>query len=202
MLISTTGVQFWILLKYLSLIGNLCILLLDAVTSGKVCIIFCSLSPVPGFPYPTASAAAAYRGAHLRGRGRTVYNTFRAAAPPPHIPAYGGWAVFLALVLLSFLPLWSLLHSFPYPMASPESLCSDSAKRCMPASPHSDNTLPHFHSMLNRPTGMLQDMCLCTDSWEMIVNLALYCGVIERGCVHGGRSSTLWPLLEFILCHK
>uniref|UniRef100_A0AAR2JYJ3 RNA binding protein fox-1 homolog 1 n=1 Tax=Pygocentrus nattereri TaxID=42514 RepID=A0AAR2JYJ3_PYGNA len=25
-------------------------------------------------------------GAHLRGRGRTVYNTFRAAAPPPHIP--------------------------------------------------------------------------------------------------------------------
>ncbi|XP_061079546.1 RNA binding protein fox-1 homolog 1 isoform X3 [Conger conger] len=45
---------------------------------------------VPGFPYPTATAAAAYRGAHLRGRGRTVYNTFRAAAPPPPIPAYGG----------------------------------------------------------------------------------------------------------------
>uniref|UniRef100_A0A2K5WGZ7 RNA binding protein fox-1 homolog 1 n=1 Tax=Macaca fascicularis TaxID=9541 RepID=A0A2K5WGZ7_MACFA len=38
---------------------------------------------VPGFPYPAATAAAAYRGAHLRGRGRTVYNTFRAAAPPP-----------------------------------------------------------------------------------------------------------------------
>lgn len=49
------------------------------------------LSPiVPGFPYPAATAAAAYRGAHLRGRGRTVYNTFRAAAPPPPIPAYGG----------------------------------------------------------------------------------------------------------------
>ncbi|XP_052401371.1 RNA binding protein fox-1 homolog 1-like isoform X9 [Carassius gibelio] len=46
---------------------------------------------VPGFPYPAATAAAAYRGAHLRGRGRTVYNTFRAAAPPPHIPAYGGF---------------------------------------------------------------------------------------------------------------
>lgn len=47
---------------------------------------------VPGFPYPAASAAAAaaYRGAHLRGRGRTVYNTFRAATPSPHIPAYGG----------------------------------------------------------------------------------------------------------------
>ncbi|XP_038595092.1 RNA binding protein fox-1 homolog 1 isoform X2 [Micropterus salmoides] len=43
---------------------------------------------VPGFPYP-AGGAAAYRGAHLRGRGRTVYNTFRAAAPPPHIPTYG-----------------------------------------------------------------------------------------------------------------
>lgn len=47
-------------------------------------------SAVPGFPYPAATAAAAYRGAHLRGRGRTVYNTFRAAAPPPPIPAYGG----------------------------------------------------------------------------------------------------------------
>uniref|UniRef100_A0A2K5WGN9 RNA binding protein fox-1 homolog 1 n=1 Tax=Macaca fascicularis TaxID=9541 RepID=A0A2K5WGN9_MACFA len=46
-------------------------------------------SAMPGFPYPAATAAAAYRGAHLRGRGRTVYNTFRAAAPPP-IPAYGG----------------------------------------------------------------------------------------------------------------
>uniref|UniRef100_A0A493TIX8 RNA binding protein fox-1 homolog 1 n=2 Tax=Galloanserae TaxID=1549675 RepID=A0A493TIX8_ANAPP len=46
---------------------------------------------VPGFPYPAATAAAAYRGAHLRGRGRTVYNTFRAAAPPPPIPAYGGY---------------------------------------------------------------------------------------------------------------
>uniref|UniRef100_A0A8D1JEQ1 RNA binding protein fox-1 homolog n=1 Tax=Sus scrofa TaxID=9823 RepID=A0A8D1JEQ1_PIG len=45
---------------------------------------------VPGFPYPAATATAAYRGAHLRGRGRTVYNTFRAAAPPPPIPAYGG----------------------------------------------------------------------------------------------------------------
>ncbi|KAM9394378.1 RNA binding protein fox-1 homolog 1-like [Pholidichthys leucotaenia] len=45
---------------------------------------------VSGFPYPAASAAAAFRGAHLRGRGRTVYNTFRAAAPPTHIPAYGG----------------------------------------------------------------------------------------------------------------
>nr|XP_020828617.1 RNA binding protein fox-1 homolog 1 isoform X15 [Phascolarctos cinereus] len=47
-------------------------------------------STMPGFPYPAATAAAAYRGAHLRGRGRTVYNTFRAAAPPPPIPAYGG----------------------------------------------------------------------------------------------------------------
>ncbi|XP_016054878.1 PREDICTED: RNA binding protein fox-1 homolog 1 [Miniopterus natalensis] len=48
-------------------------------------------SAMPGFPYPAATAAAAYRGAHLRGRGRTVYNTFRAAAPPPPIPAYGGY---------------------------------------------------------------------------------------------------------------
>ncbi|XP_069841501.1 RNA binding protein fox-1 homolog 1 isoform X3 [Dendropsophus ebraccatus] len=55
---------------------------------------------VPGFPYPAATAAAAYRGAHLRGRGRTVYNTFRAAAPPPPIPAYGG-VVTLPIDMLS-----------------------------------------------------------------------------------------------------
>uniref|UniRef100_A0A672YEE0 RNA binding protein fox-1 homolog n=1 Tax=Sphaeramia orbicularis TaxID=375764 RepID=A0A672YEE0_9TELE len=44
---------------------------------------------VTGFPYPGAGAAVAYRGAHLRGRGRAVYNTFRAAPPPPPLPAYG-----------------------------------------------------------------------------------------------------------------
>ncbi|XP_074476582.1 RNA binding protein fox-1 homolog 3 isoform X9 [Sebastes fasciatus] len=44
---------------------------------------------VTGFPYPSTGATVAYRGAHLRGRGRTVYNTFRAAPPPPPIPAYG-----------------------------------------------------------------------------------------------------------------
>ncbi|NXN37204.1 RFOX3 protein, partial [Rhinoptilus africanus] len=49
-----------------------------------------SLSPaVTGFPYPTTGTAVAYRGAHLRGRGRAVYNTFRAAPPPPPIPTYG-----------------------------------------------------------------------------------------------------------------
>uniref|UniRef100_A0A3B4ZXD0 RNA binding protein fox-1 homolog 3 n=1 Tax=Stegastes partitus TaxID=144197 RepID=A0A3B4ZXD0_9TELE len=44
---------------------------------------------VTGFPYASTGAAVAYRGAHLRGRGRAVYNTFRAAPPPPPIPAYG-----------------------------------------------------------------------------------------------------------------
>ncbi|XP_044034249.1 RNA binding protein fox-1 homolog 3 isoform X8 [Siniperca chuatsi] len=44
---------------------------------------------VTGFPYPSTGAAVAYRGAHLRGRGRAVYNTFRTAPPPPPIPAYG-----------------------------------------------------------------------------------------------------------------
>ncbi|XP_076871865.1 RNA binding protein fox-1 homolog 2 isoform X7 [Brachyhypopomus gauderio] len=51
---------------------------------------------VPGFPYPTAAAAAAattaatFRGAHLRGRGRPVYGAVRAAVPQPAIPAYPG----------------------------------------------------------------------------------------------------------------
>uniref|UniRef100_A0A8C4QXW0 RNA binding protein fox-1 homolog 3 n=1 Tax=Eptatretus burgeri TaxID=7764 RepID=A0A8C4QXW0_EPTBU len=44
---------------------------------------------VAGIPYPTIGAATAYRGAHLRGRGRAVYSTLR-VPPPPAIPAYGG----------------------------------------------------------------------------------------------------------------
>ncbi|XP_045925651.1 RNA binding protein fox-1 homolog 3 [Micropterus dolomieu] len=44
---------------------------------------------VTGFPYHSTAAAMTYRGAHLRGRGRAVYNTFRTAPPPPPIPAYG-----------------------------------------------------------------------------------------------------------------
>uniref|UniRef100_A0A8I6A065 RNA binding protein fox-1 homolog 2 n=1 Tax=Rattus norvegicus TaxID=10116 RepID=A0A8I6A065_RAT len=41
---------------------------------------------IPGFPYPTAATtAAAFRGAHLRGRGRTVYGAVR-AVPPTAIP--------------------------------------------------------------------------------------------------------------------
>ncbi|XP_029106261.1 RNA binding protein fox-1 homolog 2-like isoform X3 [Scleropages formosus] len=49
---------------------------------------------VPGFPYPTAAAAAStaavFRGAHLRGRGRPVYSAVRAAVPQPAIPTYPG----------------------------------------------------------------------------------------------------------------
>lgn len=49
-----------------------------------------SVFTVPGFPYPTAATtAAAFRGAHLRGRGRTVYGAVR-AVPPAAIPAYPG----------------------------------------------------------------------------------------------------------------
>uniref|UniRef100_A0A8C5QVY7 RNA binding protein fox-1 homolog 2 n=1 Tax=Leptobrachium leishanense TaxID=445787 RepID=A0A8C5QVY7_9ANUR len=46
---------------------------------------------IPGFPYPTAAAAttaAAFRGAHLRGRGRTVYGAVRA------VPPTGGYAAY------------------------------------------------------------------------------------------------------------
>uniref|UniRef100_A0A6I8SCV4 RNA binding protein fox-1 homolog 2 n=1 Tax=Xenopus tropicalis TaxID=8364 RepID=A0A6I8SCV4_XENTR len=50
------------------------------------------LYAVPGFPYPTAAAAAttaaAFRGAHLRGRGRTVYGAVRA------VPPTGGYAAY------------------------------------------------------------------------------------------------------------
>ncbi|KAF3846796.1 hypothetical protein F7725_003874, partial [Dissostichus mawsoni] len=50
---------------------------------------------VPGFPYSSAAAAAttaaaAFRGAHLRGRGRPVYSAVRAAVPQPAMPTYPG----------------------------------------------------------------------------------------------------------------
>ncbi|XP_061627420.1 RNA binding protein fox-1 homolog 2 isoform X2 [Phyllopteryx taeniolatus] len=53
------------------------------------------LYTVPGFPYPAAAAAAStaaatFRGAHLRGRARPVYSPVRAAVPQPAIPAYPG----------------------------------------------------------------------------------------------------------------
>uniref|UniRef100_A0A3B3SI60 RNA binding protein fox-1 homolog 2 n=1 Tax=Paramormyrops kingsleyae TaxID=1676925 RepID=A0A3B3SI60_9TELE len=56
----------------------------------------CSFAPpVPGFPYP-ATTAAAFRGAHLRGRGRPVYGAVRAAVPQPAIPIYmhGGYTAY------------------------------------------------------------------------------------------------------------
>uniref|UniRef100_A0A8C9XY82 RNA binding protein fox-1 homolog 3 n=1 Tax=Sander lucioperca TaxID=283035 RepID=A0A8C9XY82_SANLU len=61
---------------------------------------------VTGFPYPSTGAAVAYRGGHLRGRGRTVYNTFRAAPPPPPIPAYG------AIVIVNTVYACFLLYSY------------------------------------------------------------------------------------------
>ncbi|KAL4657872.1 hypothetical protein GN956_G2785 [Arapaima gigas] len=47
------------------------------------------LYAVTGLPYTTTGTAATYRGAHVRGRGRAVYNAFRNVAPPLPIPAYG-----------------------------------------------------------------------------------------------------------------
>uniref|UniRef100_A0A3Q4B4Y5 RNA binding protein fox-1 homolog n=1 Tax=Mola mola TaxID=94237 RepID=A0A3Q4B4Y5_MOLML len=79
---------------------------------------------VPGFPYPAASAAAAYRGAHLRGRGRTVYNTFRAAAPPPHIP--GGYAA----------------YRYAQPPAATAAAYSDSYGRVYAADPYNHTLTP------------------------------------------------------------
>nr|XP_019963570.1 PREDICTED: RNA binding protein fox-1 homolog 2-like [Paralichthys olivaceus] len=66
------------------------------------------LYAVPGFPYSSAAAAAttaaaAFRGAHLRGRGRPVYSAVRAAVPQPAIPAYPG-LVFQDSVLSPRLP--------------------------------------------------------------------------------------------------
>uniref|UniRef100_A0A8C4XFD3 RNA binding protein fox-1 homolog 1 n=1 Tax=Erpetoichthys calabaricus TaxID=27687 RepID=A0A8C4XFD3_ERPCA len=93
---------------------------------------------VPGFPYPAATAAAAYRGAHLRGRGRTVYNTFRAAAPPPPIPAYGGQYLWMYILFFLSVPLQGGYAAYRYaqPATATAAAYSDSYGRVYAADPY------------------------------------------------------------------
>uniref|UniRef100_A0AAY4CZG5 RNA binding protein fox-1 homolog 2 n=1 Tax=Denticeps clupeoides TaxID=299321 RepID=A0AAY4CZG5_9TELE len=92
---------------------------------------------VPGFPYPTAAAAAAstaaaFRGAHLRGRGRPVYSAVRAAVPQPAIPS---------------LPLTSILLSMSFPQggyaayryAQPAAVTGATAAAAAAAAAYSDS---------------------------------------------------------------
>ncbi|XP_061892650.1 RNA binding protein fox-1 homolog 1 isoform X2 [Entelurus aequoreus] len=100
---------------------------------------------VPGFPYPAASAAAAaaaaYRGTHLRGRGRTVYNTFRAAAPPPHIPSYGG-VVYQDGFYGADIYGGYAAYRFAQPAAAATSAYSDSYGRVFAADPYNHALTP------------------------------------------------------------
>lgn len=88
----------------------------------------------------------------------------------------------------SFPPAWSFLLSFPHAMASPECQCSESAERCMPASPHSTTHSPYFHSMPNQPSGMLRDMFLCTHSWEIWPGTVVS---LSKAVVLGGMGGSL-----------
>nr|XP_057905630.1 RNA binding protein fox-1 homolog 1 isoform X4 [Doryrhamphus excisus] len=96
---------------------------------------------VPGFPYPATSAAAAYRGTHLRGRGRTVYNTFRAAAPPPHIPSYGG-VVYQDGFYGADMYGGYAAYRFAQPTAATASAYSDSYGRVYAADPYNHTLTP------------------------------------------------------------
>ncbi|XP_065414848.1 RNA binding protein fox-1 homolog 1 isoform X7 [Chrysemys picta bellii] len=99
-------------------------------------------STMPGFPYPAATAAAAYRGAHLRGRGRTVYNTFRAAAPPPPIPAYGG-VVYQEPVYGNKLPQGGYAaYRYAQPATATAAAYSDSYGRVYAADPYHHTLAP------------------------------------------------------------
>ncbi|XP_016895890.1 RNA binding protein fox-1 homolog 1 isoform X3 [Cynoglossus semilaevis] len=100
------------------------------------------LYAVPGFPYPAASAAAAaYRGAHLRGRGRSVYNTFRAAAPPPHIPAYGGVVYQDGLYGADIYGSYAA-YRYTQPSAATAAVYSDSYGRVYAADPYNHTLTP------------------------------------------------------------
>ncbi len=83
--------------------------------SKSLCHLLSSLVflPVTGFPYPTTGATVAYRGAHLRGRGRAVYNTFRAVPPPPPIPAYGAWVTLHQNINIQYLQMQITLFCRP-----------------------------------------------------------------------------------------
>lgn len=79
-------------------------------------------------------------------------------------------------------PCSSLILSFPHATASPDSLCSESAERCMPASAHSTT-----HSPTSTACWINWQACFETCSFARTHGkLALYCGVIKQGCVHGG----------------
>uniref|UniRef100_A0A672NTF6 RNA binding protein fox-1 homolog n=1 Tax=Sinocyclocheilus grahami TaxID=75366 RepID=A0A672NTF6_SINGR len=87
------------------------------------------LYAVTGFPYPAAGATVAYRGAHLRGRGRAVYNTFRTAPPPPPIPAYGINDSFVVCFVLIFLCFQGGYAAYRYTQPATATAYSDSYGR-------------------------------------------------------------------------
>ncbi|XP_073708550.1 RNA binding protein fox-1 homolog 2 isoform X2 [Garra rufa] len=101
------------------------------------------LYAVPGFPYPTTAAAAAaastaatFRGAHhLRGRGRPVYGTVRAAVPQPAIPAYPG-IVFQDTLVSSRMP-QSGYTAYRY--TQPAAVASPTAAAAAAAAAYSDS---------------------------------------------------------------
>uniref|UniRef100_A0A671RSY2 RNA binding protein fox-1 homolog n=1 Tax=Sinocyclocheilus anshuiensis TaxID=1608454 RepID=A0A671RSY2_9TELE len=99
---------------------------------------------VTGFPYPTAGTTVAYRGAHLRGRGRAVYNTFRTAPPPPPIPAYVIvllMFVCFVLIFLSFLCFQGGYAAYRYTQPATATAYSDSYGRVYAT------TDPYHHSI-------------------------------------------------------
>ncbi|KAF3704796.1 RNA binding protein fox-1 -like protein 1 Ataxin-2-binding protein 1 Fox-1 -like protein A [Channa argus] len=124
----------------------LCTEELEKQLASKKGLLSVSTLYLPGFPYPAASAAAAYRGAHLRGRGRTVYNTFRAAAPPPHIPAYGG-VVYQDGFYGADIYGGYAAYRYAQPTAATAAAYSDSYGRVYAADPYNHTLTPATYSV-------------------------------------------------------
>ncbi|EPY80950.1 RNA binding protein fox-1 3-like isoform 1-like protein [Camelus ferus] len=128
---------------------------------------------VTGFPYPTTGTAVAYRGAHLRGRGRAVYNTFRAAPPPPPIPTYGalgsgGYAA----------------YRYAQPAAAAAAAYSDSYGRVYAAADPYHHTIgPAATYSIGTMVRRLGPGCPCAD-----------CGGNKASPLFLSQAPALWPL--------
>uniref|UniRef100_A0A669C7J1 RNA binding protein fox-1 homolog 1 n=1 Tax=Oreochromis niloticus TaxID=8128 RepID=A0A669C7J1_ORENI len=148
---------------------------------------------VPGFPCPVPTAAAAYRGTYLRGRGRTVYNTFRATGPAPYVPACGGQNLFTKLINFTVIccicvHLYGCYTNYRYaqPTAATADAYSDSYGRVYAADPYSHTLSPATTFSI----GAMNAFAPLTDAktWSHADDVGLVLSSLQASIYRGGYS--------------